>query len=745
MNPQRDRRAPSHWHLASYAELTNELAITAWSGAVDGRAVDARVATNGLWIVVTNAAGAAIAVRAAFSPGPLTVERTKPVDGGADITVMTTIGLQVCRLRLDPEDGVISCRTELTPSADVDFPSWPRDIVPLGRLRHPPRGTVHTHQRGLRTGLVHCTLDSPGATSFMYLQDLSVLGPFCERTRASAADTVGGDWPDIGFRLPAGGQSLSKADGPVTLGSFHIAFADERPANPARVADQYLRLLGRLYFHIERPSPEYTNWLDHADRARADLEKSPACWTRATGARFLRAYVGDDHPAESMVQLAVLVPLLERQRWSGKADRMAATLCSHLDDFFDERIGSVTRWLPEQEDELTGREPHEHPWVMDSWYLFHPLLNLARIAAWGDEQARRLFLESLPLTMKIANHFDFEWPVFYDIHTLKVIRAESKPGAGGQRDVPGLYAHVMLQAWDLTGEQRYLDEAIAAGRALAGRGFELTYQINNVAFGMEAMIRLFQITGDEQFREIAHVLAACLFDNSGLWQCLYGDAKGRSTFIGVYPLVDAPYTAAYEEAEVAAAALSYLRRAGDDVHPTLGILLPEVVRHTTARLPQYFPCNVAPHALSQSPKTGFIEARLRVPVEDIGDGWEQVGTVGQEVYGVGMAFSTVVRSYVRIESAGVFVYCDYPLEIVSIDERSVRLHVMGDPRLQCLVRVDTGTRRRLPGHVVAGSESGPLQPRTEGATFAEYDLTGGQDLFVTVDPPRRSRAHASAR
>ena len=37
-------------------------------------------------------------------------------------------------------------------------------------------------------------------------------------------------------------------------------------------------------------------------------------------------------------------------------------------------------------------------------------------------------------------------------------------------DVPGLYAHVMLQAFDLTDDDRYLHEAIAAARTLHGKG-----------------------------------------------------------------------------------------------------------------------------------------------------------------------------------------------------------------------------------------------------------------------------------
>ena len=37
-----------------------------------------------------------------------------------------------------------------------------------------------------------------------------------------------------------------------------------------------------------------------------------------------------------------------------------------------------------------------------------------------------------------------------NLKTLEIIKAETKPGEGGEHDVAGLYAHVMLQAWKLT-------------------------------------------------------------------------------------------------------------------------------------------------------------------------------------------------------------------------------------------------------------------------------------------------------
>jgi hypothetical protein len=721
--------ARSPWHLADYDELCGATR-NVWSSEVDDQVLRLVTTPRGLWLICDWRSGATVAFRVAFSPGELTLEQVDAGDDGIVTRCATTLGVQQSRVQV-ADDGVVSFRTVLRPRTSITIPSWPRDIVPLGSARRSPNGTVHTQQRGLRTGLLHASLTGRRAGSFMYLQDLTALQLFCDATHASAADTVGGDWPDIGFRLPVGTESLDRSVGRVALTRVHLAFADGVPEDPAAVAEQYLELLARLYFHIERPTPDYVNWIDYAARTRADLERCSDCWSSVGRAKHLRAYLGDStHPPESMVSLAVLVPLVEREHWTGEPDPLTNVLRRRLPAFFDERVGSIARWLPEAEDILEGDEPHEGPRIMDSWYLFHPLLNLGRLAAHGDQQARQLFLSSLPRAIKTAHRFQYRWPVFYDVDTLTVIRAETQPGAGGEHDVPGLYAHVMLQAWELTDDRLYLHEAIAAGKSLTGKGFELTYQMNNVAFGMTAMLHLHQITGDGDFIDVAHVLAACLLDNCGIWQCLYGNAAQRASFMGVFPLSDAPYTAAYEEAEVAATCLAYLTRAGKDVSPALAVLLPELIRHATARLPTYYPINIPTEVLAAEPKTGRLDRSIYLPVEDLSDGWAKAGTVGQEIYGAGMAFSTMIRSYVPMREQGALIYCDYPFEVVQHDDHRLHLRIIGDLRLDCRVRVlPAPPRRRVPRHVAAGTESGPLAP-SEGGRFADYVVPAGQELFV---------------
>jgi hypothetical protein len=42
-------------------------------------------------------------------------------------------------------------------------------------------------------------------------------------------------------------------------------------------------------------------------------------------------------------------------------------------------------------------------------------------------------LDSIDYGIQVARHFNYHWPVFYDTYTLEVIKAETRPGAGGER------------------------------------------------------------------------------------------------------------------------------------------------------------------------------------------------------------------------------------------------------------------------------------------------------------------------
>jgi hypothetical protein len=107
----------------------------------------------------------------------------------------------------------------------------------------------------------------------------------------------------------------------------------------------------------------------------------------------------------------------------------------------------------------------------------------------------------------------------------------------------------------------------------------------------------------------------------------------------------------------------------------------------TAKLDAYYPQHIPEDSLSKEPKTGHTVPELWIPVEDVGDGFDEAGTVGQEVYGAGIAFSTMARTYALITESEVQVSCEYPFEVRQSSVSQIRLYVYGDPRLEGRVRV----------------------------------------------------------
>ena len=242
--------------------------------------------------------------------------------------------------------------------------------------------------------------------------------------------------------------------------------------------------------------------------------------------------------------------------------------------------------------------------AMDSWYLHHSLFNVARMAHKGHQVARSVFEQSLPYMIRVAHRFDYRWPVFFDLASLDIIRAEAEPGKGGETDVAGFYALVMLHAHEIFGDERYLDEAKAAAARLEGLGFELAYQLNTTGFAAEAMMRLWKITKLPHYLALSEVCMANLFDNMWLWRCEYGKARHYQTFFGLFPLRDAPYLAPYEELEAHAKFHEYLALGGDDVRPSLRLLIAEFQKHGLDRGWYFYPTPCRPTLWRQKFATG---------------------------------------------------------------------------------------------------------------------------------------------
>ena len=693
---------------------------------------------DSLWVTVTYPRGYRISFCMAYSPyDKLEIIRRSKSGTGIKLYVNTSIGHYKTEIQL-PEPGrpVFRYTSTLTPSAPLLFPFWPRDIVPLagpGRKKL-PKGKIIVNQVGARSGQLYFTVTQPEAGSILYHQNLTALADFNQDTETSAAGTVGGLWPEIGFALPPTlKQKPLQAGKDYVLNDAFVTFSEEVPADEAAVTRQYFDMLADIYLAIPKPAASYIHWPDILSKGLKDLIDSPGCWSQLDGHHYFNAYIADyETPPEIMVQLAVLLPLLDYVEWSDDNLEVMKKIKEGLPSFYDEKYKTIMRWHPRAADKLKGEEEQKQPLVMDAWYLHHPLLNLSRLALKGDQIAKKLFLDSLEFSIKVAHHFKYQWPVFYKIDTLEVVKAETQPGKGGEKDVPGLYAHVMLQAWELTGEKRYLAEAEKAAKHLKDLGFDLFYQANNTAFASGAMLRLYKATGKEMYRDLSYLCLANVFKNVKLWDCNYGYGKNYPSFFALFPLSDAPYTAVYEEQEMFCALHDYLRHAEDtEILPSVRLLIAEYIRYLVGRAVYYYPPMLPNEMLQEKPKVGEVDPKLWIALEDLHDGWEKSGQVGQEVYGAGNAFGILPRHYILIPGQPFMIFTDYPIYNFSAKKQMpVCVHLAGDSRLVCrMMMVKTG-KNKLPELTVKLNTGSAVRGKKVAGGHLEFQLAGDEKILI---------------
>ena len=379
----------------------------------------------------------------------------------------------------------------------------------------------------------------------------------------------------------------------------------------------------------------------------------------------------------------------------------------------------MRRYLPDAPDDKDRSES-------DSWYLYHPLLDLARLAKRGDAEARQLLFGSLEHAIKVAHHFQYRWPVKFHLETLDVLTDVRKPKEPGQSDVGGIYAAVMIEAWDLSGDERYLEEAKAAIQALTGYRFAVGYQFNITAIGAAACLRLWSATGDDFYRDQILLLLASFFQHTTFYDCQLGTAKFFPAFLGVLCLHDAEYTAVFEAFESFAAFHQMFEHAGDALPDSARLLVTEYCRHLLSRAWFYYPGELPKECLAKEIRNGHLDQSLAIPMEDLYPIGDPAGAVGQEVYGAGAAFAFATRTFHAVPDAQFQVACEYPVTVLSADANCIALRVHGVPSFSCRLKLISADNSLPPVTVqgssqeIAGSDTRPGE--------REYAVPGGSDI-----------------
>jgi hypothetical protein len=197
-----------------------------------------------------------------------------------------------------------------------------------------------------------------------------------------------------------------------------------------------------------------TSWKEFAAGTVDDLQDKSSTEIEAKGHTGLRAYVKASSQLwndsadnfELMTVADVLWPslLYLRLHPSPGYERECNDLLADLPAFYHADTHSISNDFTRPPDERA-----------DSWYPFeNSLIKYPMIGALaGSREITDHFLDAFRSAQKMAQQYNYLFPIYYHVDTL---RAE---GAGTNYAVGGLYAWAAVLANQLTGERQYLEEA----------------------------------------------------------------------------------------------------------------------------------------------------------------------------------------------------------------------------------------------------------------------------------------------
>lgn len=664
---------------------------------VAGLEIEAIVGRDHLWLRVTGPTQAFALRACSFMAGRGKVRRTRRRKGEAlRFTVESLAGTQEVSLRVQ-EGGVpvLELRCVLTPSRPLSIPFMPRDFYPLGKDGLPGgEGRVEAGQRGMNSALCFVRMDEPGPSTALYWQDLTALNAYFAATETKPDGVAGGEWPELGFRLPTAASPQVQypkplpAGRPTTISRAFVALHEGEVDEESDLAVHFLTLIAAIYPLLERGKCELRDWPERAQRTARDIARAPGATVQHYGHTYIRPYHEAEYP-DAMTQVTVVAALRQWERFTGEPVPLTDRLEAGLTRFFDPKLGALRRYLPNVGNEKNADE-------VDSWYLYYPLLGLGRMAIGGSDGARDLFLRSIDFTIKAAQHFKYRFPVKFDINSFDVILKGRDDQDYGQTDVSGLYAYVMLLAFDITGDSRFVDEARAALDAARGLRFDLNYQANLTAWGAAAALRLWRSNNDDTWRRLSYLYLANFMHNAAIWDSKIGYARLYPNFLAVTALHNAPYMALLECSESYLAFESYLSEAGPDLLPGARLLVDEYCRHAVNRAWFYFPDALPEEAISKNPRNGRIARELSFPVEDLYVDGQEAGQVGQEIYGAGAPFIFASKAHHRVSGAPFELFCDsFVLGWERPNARSALLTLAGSPAAEAMLVLTPNGKGRM--------------------------------------------------
>jgi len=174
-----------------------------------------------------------------------------------------------------------------------------------------------------------------------------------------------------------------------------------------------------------------------------------------------------------------------------------------------------------------------------------------------------------------------------------------------------------------------------------------------------------------------------------------------------------------------------------EILPSVRLLLAECVKYIINRVSYYYPPRLPREVLAEREdvKTGEVDPNLWIALEDLRDGWDRSGQVGQEVYGAGIAFGVVPRQYYKVKEAGFMVFTEYPATQFTTKKQELTFFTRGDERLSFRIALLPIDGKAIPQvRVWQGMEKDMQELRAEKGSkkeYVEYKITGNRNIKIT--------------
>ncbi len=691
---------------------------------------------DSIWAIVRRDGAGGVALRAAYAPtGGFATRRVDP-EGTEVLRIEATsvLGRHVIAFhRTDADLHRLRMQVWLTPDLPLLIPFHPRDLYPIDAQDDPTgaEGVVEAAQRGVNSGIVYLRMTEPAFGSVLYFQNLTALNPYFLATGTVPDTAVGGEWPELGFLPPTPPQSGTPPIKPLPAGEqiamsdVSLVVRDHAQDDELAVARQFLQMLGTAYKALSLPATEYRDWVGRSERTLRDLDTAPVATVTHYGHRYVMPYPEGEYP-DVMVQMTTLAAIHDYGAWRGMPHPLEPALADGMGRFYHRGLGTLRRYLPN-----VGSD--KDPNAVDSWYLYHPMLNLARLAQDGDDAAKRLLLKSVGFGIRAARHFDYAWPVQYDQRDFTVLTRARNDERYGQTDVGGIYASLMLALYALTDDPTYLEEARKAIDAAIGMRFNLEYQANLTAWGAAACMRLWRITGEDRYREQGYVYLASFFHNTEIWDSRIGHAVHYPNFLGATCLHDAPYMAIFECFDSFMAFERYLTDSGPDLDSAVRMLVSEYCKYALDRAWFYYPDALPAGIIATGEhQSGVIYPDLSFPLEDLyGDG-QSPGQVGQEIYGSGAAMVFATRSHHRIDGAPFLLYCNHFIRAMErTGDNALSIQLDGGETCEAVVALVRQKRRKLTPARLTTAGGDAVRPHATTDDRIDFRVPASGRLILT--------------